>query len=138
MSNEITPMQAVQDKIKTRIQDEFVSLIPDEMFANMVASVIKDFTTDKPATYHGHSPTPSPLKQMIKAEIETKAKEAILKELAKLDDGHWNSYGQRVAGDAIKKFIAENFNEMLRSIQGQMVDMSVMMALQKMREGIRY
>lgn len=137
MSTEIAPLQSVQDNIKNKIKAEFANLIPDEMWGAMVKSVIAEFTTDQIRDQYGHSNfKASPMKQMIRAEIETLAKDALKQELDRLSAGSWGVYGEKVAAEAIKKMIADNFPAILASIQAGFVEQAVMTTVSHMRNSM--
>lgn len=134
MTTEVAPLQSVQDTIKDRIKSEFANLIPDEMWQRMVESVVKDFTTDKHDSYRGHAE--SPMKTMIRTEIEAIAKAKIKDELENLAAPDWDRHGQMVVSEALKKMIAENFATILGSVQQGMVEMIVQNTVAQIRNNM--
>lgn len=133
MSNDVSPLQSVQENIKAKIKAEFVNLIPDELWATMVNSVVKEFITDKDRSYNNHA---SPLKQLIHAELAAQATALLRGELEKLDAGMWDGYGGKVASGAIQKLIAEHLPLLVASVQKGMVDMAVSSAVNHMRNAL--
>lgn len=136
MSTDISPLATVQQKIQDRIKAEFVSLIPEEMWTAMVDGVITDFTTDKPGRYNSDPIIKSPMKALINDEIGKLAKEAVMAELAKIAQPQWDERGQKIVSEAIKQMVSTNYNEMLASINQQMVEMAVMMAVNNLRNSL--
>lgn len=138
MSNEISPLASVQEKIQDKIKAEFVNLIPDEMWSSMVNSVIDDFTNDVKLDSYGRRDQQyvSPIKKMIRAEIDAMAQAAVKAELERLGAGHWDSMGRQVAGEAMKTLVAEHFNDILASVQSGMVNMAVFHAVNQMRQSM--
>ena len=134
MSNEVSPLQTVQENIKARIQSEFVNLIPEEMWDRMVQGQIKEFTEDKPEPYGRGGTVPSPLKTMIRQAIEEQAKLGVKQALDQVASGQWTAHGNAVVSEAMKKLLDEHFNEILASVQAGMVNFVTMMTVNKMRE----
>ena len=134
MSTEIAPLQAVQDQIKDRIKSEFVSLIPDEAWAAMVQSVIKDFTSPI-KSYNSNPDKPSPMAQLILDEVTAIAKTKVVAELNRLDQGAWDHFGQKTASEAVIKLVTEHMPTIMGSIQSSMANMLVMNAVAKIRNG---
>lgn len=133
MSTEIAPLQAVQNKIRDKIRAEFVELMPEDMWTKMVQSVIEEFTFDKPDSYG--KKTPSPLRKLIQDEVQAVAKDAVAKQLAKLDANAWNQFGEKTANDAVIKLVTEHFNEIVTSMQKSFGEMMVMNAVTAFRNG---
>ncbi len=136
MTAEVSPLNSIQENIKTRIKAEFVNLIPDEAWSAMVAGVVQDFTSPVRDRYNGNVKI-SPVQAMIRAEIESIAKAHIKSEIEALSGSMWDAFGQRVAGEAVKKLIADNFQLILASVQAGMVEMAVMTATNHIRNSMQ-
>jgi hypothetical protein len=136
MSNEVSPLQTVQENIKARIQSEFVNLIPDEMWDRMVTSQVDEFTKDKPESYGRGGTVPSPLKAMIRTAIEEQAKAGVKQALDRVASGVWSSHGETVVVEAMKKLIDEHFDMILKSVQSGMVEFVSAMVMNRMRDSI--
>lgn len=138
MANEVAPLQTVQENIKAKIKAEFVNLIPDEMWTAMVESVVNEFINDKTERNYGgdFKTTPSPLKQMIRAEIEALAKGILKAELDRLTAGAWNDFGQNVATEALKKLIAGSLPDIVAAMQAGMVEIAVTATVNHMRNSM--
>jgi hypothetical protein len=142
MSTEIAPLASVQEQIKNKIKGEFANLIPDEMWAQMVQSVVAEFTADQPhRDYNGRVDnskpvTPSPMKKLIRDEIDAMAKAKLKAEIDKLGASTWDGYGKQVASQAVSKLIDDHFPELLASVQAGMVEMAVMQAVNHMRNSM--
>ena len=134
MSNDLTPMQSVQEKIKARIQADFVNLIPEEMWDQLVASTISEFRSTKDA--RGYDQVP-PIKKMIDEALREQAQTAIREALDRVHVGTWDVAGNRAVGEAMKKLIAEHFDDVLKSVQVGMVEFAVMAATNHMRNAIQ-
>jgi len=134
MGTEVAPLTAVQEKIKDRIKDEFVSLIPDEMWSQMVQAVIDDFTRGK-ADRYSSSTTEAPMKRMIREAIEEMCREKIKAELAQ-HVTTWDGYGRRTVAEATEKMIRERAPEMLAATQAGMTQMLVENAIQNLRNSM--
>lgn len=137
MAAELTPLQSIQDNIRDRIKAEFVNLIPDEAWTAMVQSVVTEFTTDTRDRYNSSLPHTSPMKAMIRGELEAIAKGHLKTELDRLAVGSWNASGQQIASEAIRTLIAEHFPAILASVQAGMVEMAVMTATNHMRNAMQ-
>lgn len=141
-TTDVAPLTTVQEKIKDKIKGEFVALIPDDMWEKMVASVVSDFTTDQPQRdYNGRVDNskpliPSPMKAMIRAEIEALAKAKLKAEIDMLGAVTWDGYGRQVASEAVNKLIDDHFPALLASVQSGMVEMAVMQAVNHMRNSM--
>jgi hypothetical protein len=139
MANEVSTLQSVQDNIKSRIKAEFVNLIPDEMWSRMVAEVVSDFTKDRienPNSYSARRQE-APIKMLIREQIEAIAKTHIMANLDELTRAHWDSHGQLVASEALKKMIAEHFPVILASIQAGFTEMIVQNAVNHIRNSMQ-
>jgi vacuolar-type H+-ATPase subunit E/Vma4 len=135
MTTDISPLTTVQEKIKGRIRSEFVDLIPDEMWAAMVQSVVNDFTREKVSPYDRNKTEPSPLAAMIRSEIEAICKEKIAEELRK-HQASWDGYGQRTVSEATAEMIRDHTPAMLAAMQAGMTQMMVQGAIQSLRNSI--
>lgn len=76
------------------------------------------------------------MKHMIRSEIEVIAKAKIREELDRLAAPEWDGHGKMVASQALKKMIAENFAEILGSVQQGMVDMIVANTVNQIRNSM--
>lgn len=133
MGTELSPMASVQEKIKAKIKEEFVSLLPDEVWSEMVRAVITDFTTDKKKDEYGrNAPRPSPLKEIIQTELRAIVNEQLKGELNKLGNGPWIG-SKQAASEAVKKLVATSYQEILESIQRQQVENIVLQAVSQLR-----
>lgn len=135
MGTELEPLAKVQDQIRERIKAEFASLIPDEMWTQLVQSVVKDFTSDTPGQYGHRERNMSPVKKLIADAIEAEAKQHVAVALDTLRP-QWGGYGEEIVTTAVKKLVADNFEELLKSAQHGMVSFVVALAIQKLRDGM--
>lgn len=138
MTNEIAPLQAVQDKIRDRIRADFVELMPDDLWGKMVESVVSTFTSPEKDSYGRETGKPSPLAQLITKEIEALAQQSVQQELSRLDANYWGQWGHKAANDAVMKMVTENMPDIMASIQNSMASMMVMNAVSAIRNSRQY
>lgn len=138
MSNDIAPMQSIQAKIQDRIKSEFVNLIPDEVWEQMVASVVNDFTRDPPPKdqYGRSTGAMSPIKAIIHKAIEDQVRAAVAEKLNLYTQPEWDERGQALINKAMRTLIEENFEALLLSVNGGMVSMMVNTAMQNLRNSL--
>lgn len=125
--NELMNTDTIRDKIRERIQKEFVELIPQEAWQALVEGEIKWFMADTTSGSYRQS-GPSPLRVMIRVELENKFKEDVLNQLA-LMQGSWGRDGEMEAGDAVK--------EMVKGIAPELWKIAVSGIVQRAIEGFR-
>lgn len=134
MTNEISPMQSVQDRIADKIKAEFVDLMPPEVWKQLVEAQLQAFQSK--TTSYGHSQE-APIAKLIREAIEAEAKTALKTQLDLVFTNTWvDANGKQVLGDAMKALIAEHFDTILASVQAGMVQQAVMFATQSMRNAI--
>ncbi len=102
---ELANIDTIKDRIKDRIQTEFVSLIPEEAWSNLVAKEVEWFTTAKGENY-ASTAKPSPLQTLVRCELESRFKEQISKTLSDMRGG-WNRNGRSTPSDAVTKMVKE-------------------------------
>lgn len=132
MSN-IAPLTNVEEQIKDRIKSDFANLIPDEMWSDMVRSVIHDFTTDK-TNRHGDVKH-SPLKELMTWELNKICREKIAEELEK-HTVNFDSYGNRAVAEATELMIREHLPAMLTAMQEASVRIVVEQAIQNLKSSM--
>lgn len=118
MSTELAPLQQVQENIRERIKAEFANLIPDSMWQAMVASVVKDFTTDRKEY---NTTKPSPLKVIIETELRELCKQHLKAELDRLSADQWPQ-GDRIASVALQKLVQESLPLIMASAQSMFAE----------------
>jgi hypothetical protein len=121
MASEIATVVNIQETITQRIRASFVELLPEEAFAKIVADEIKRFTTDKEQFYDNRNLQPSPLRQLIRAELQNRFKESLKIELSKPEyTPVWGNAGQE-PGEVVKRIILESGAELWRAAVGNVV-----------------
>ena len=103
MNNEIVTVGDISEKIRERIQFEFVTLVPKEMWERLVKKEVEWFLTD--TGYHKNEP--SPLKTMIRRELEKTFIEQVKSQLDKMQEGGWGASNTMQAGEAVKTMVKE-------------------------------
>lgn len=125
MSEVSTEVKDIKTIISDKIRDQFVELMPDETWTNMVEAEIAKFTTVVKRTGYNQTSS-SPLQDMIKEEINALAKNAIK---AELGSGAWQAQyidGRQGASELVNKIVKEKASEVVSQVFGtavqQMVD----------------
>lgn len=124
---ELMNTDTIKDKIRERIQKEFVELIPEEAWKALVAGEIKWFMEDTSSGGYRQS-GPSPLRDMIRTELTNRFKEDVKKELDSMQ-GSWDPDGKMIAGEAVK--------ELVKGIAPELWELAVAGVVQKAIEGFR-
>lgn len=102
-----------EERVKQRIRDNFMDLIPDEQLQALVNTQIMHFNSVE-------------LPKMIKEEITAQYKAAIKAELEKPEyQKTWTDGGRWACSEMVTKLITENASEMLASMMGGMVQQVV-------------
>ena len=102
MNNEIVTVGDISEKIRERIQSEFVTLVPKEMWERLVKKEVEWFLAD--TGYRKNEP--SPLKTIIRRELEKTFIEQIKTQLNEMS-GSWRTDGNMQAGLAVKQMVKE-------------------------------
>lgn len=140
MSTEIaTQMKTVQDKVRDRIQTEFINLIPQEMWEQMVAVEIAAFTAEPKIDQWGRrdSNQGTTAHDMIREALNSVAKEKIAKELA---GDRWSAHFDGmdyVVGEAIKKIVVEQGDLIMKTMMTGMTQAVVDSAVQAFRSQLQ-
>jgi hypothetical protein len=121
-----TMMKNARETIKQRIQIDFVSLIPDDVFQAMVDAEIKEFTTDVKTLYNNEV-KPSPLRKMIQSIIEEKFRLQLKEELEKSEYvTQWNCHkNQNDPSVAVNRIIRENMDLIIQQAFGNVIQEAV-------------
>ena len=102
MGNEIATIGDISEKIRERIQSEFVTLVPKEMWERLVKKEVEWFLVD--TGYHKNNP--SPLRTMVRRELEKMFIEQVKIQLNEMD-GSWGADNKMHAGAAVKQMVKE-------------------------------
>lgn len=131
MSEISTELKDIKTIISDKIKSQFVELLPEELWTEMVGKEIEKFTTTVNRNgYNQKSTSTSPLQDLIQAEIETIAKAAIK---AELNSGEWQAQyidGKTGASDLVNKIVQERAAEVVSQVFGT--------AVQRMVDQIRF
>jgi len=129
MGNELVNIDTVKDKIRDRIQVEFISLIPKEAWDALVTKEINWFMTDKDNYYRSTNSAISPLRVLVRQELEKQFGEQIKKKLQEMGTCSWGANGQPEASKAVK--------EMVKKIAPELWEIAVAGVVQRAIEGFR-
>lgn len=137
MGNELsTELKTIQDRVRDRIQSEFIQLIPKDMWDKMVADELQKFITTYPAKNHWDKDIPSPLARLIQEQIEAVAKAKIREEFS---TGRWTANWNGVsyeASEATKKLVVEHGDLILKTILKQMMEMIAQNAIENFKNSL--
>jgi len=136
--NEVATVQeaasTLKDKIAEKIRAQFVELIPDDTWSQMVEAEIKWFTTGK-EHYHNSRQYVSPLQDDIRKALHVLAKDAIEKALSDAKWlGQYGPNGEALASEAVTKLVTENATTIVAQVFGS----AVQGAVQNMRNSNAY
>lgn len=116
-----TLMQGVKDRIKS----EFVSLIPDDHWNQMVKKEVDDFFQEKARGYNSVQRI-SKFGELVHAEVHKEAQKRIQKYLkSSVFNIVWNGNGMTTCSDKVKEVIMENSGEVLANMIGGMISQGI-------------
>lgn len=121
MSNDIQPFDpnVLKTTITNRIKEQFVALIPDDQWEQMVEVELNRFTTTTSNDY-SRSPKRSELSLMIEEALRGLAREAINKELEETYRSKVVENGTVRATEAMKKLVTEHATEIFAAVYSDM------------------
>ena len=124
---------SLSDLVRERIQKDFVSLIPDENWKQLVEGCIKEFTTKQLRDRNtARERSTSNLEELIYKELEDQAKAFIKAELAKPELGNslWgyadNGMAVPLATQIVQEICDKHAHKIFSAVVGSMVQ-NVMM-----------
>lgn len=114
---------SLKDKVREKIKEQFADLIPDDLWDKLVESELKWFISEpeRYGSYSSVSERVSPLKEMIRKELQNMVS-AKIKET--LDDPKWSSKwvdGHTVVSEAIKEVVTKHATEIVAQVFGSSV-----------------
>lgn len=112
MTNEITTMQTLQEKVSERIRATFIDLIPQAMWDDMVRKAMDQWVRDE-------------LPKLVNAEAEKRAKEELVKAF---NGAEWQDLwvgGQAVGSKAVQTIVGENAEAFVAAMFGGIVQRMV-------------
>lgn len=118
------------DKLRDRMRQTMVDLIPDDQWNAMISSEIKLFFEDVSQTSWntGRSmPAPSPLRSAIRSVLEEDAKKRVQEMINGPEwTSHWDSNGKESAGqkvvDVVKQYGAEIMGKWIEGAVQQVIN----------------
>lgn len=142
MSTEIsTQLKSVQDRVRDRIQTEFLALIPQELWEKMVNAEIQRFLSEPRYDQWGNrarndDSTPV-LKDLVREAINKAAKDKIAVELSSSKwNGNWNGTEYEV-GEAIKKMIVDHGDLIWKTLMVGMMEAVAQLVLQNFKNQLQ-
>jgi hypothetical protein len=112
-----TLMQGVKDRIKS----EFVSLIPDEQWSQMVEKEVNDFFKEKETGYSNSRMYASDFGILVREELRKEAQKRLTDYIGSLlFDKTYGQYGAPITSQKVKELMVENGGLMLQNMFGGM------------------
>ena len=127
MGTELTNIDTIKDKVRERIQIEFVQLIPKEAWDALVSKEVEWFMNYKDQWTTDRSP--SPLRQIVRKELEKIFIGQVKTTLMKMEITSWDDDGKPMASEAVKKMVKE--------IAPELWEIAVAGVIQRAVEGLR-
>jgi hypothetical protein len=96
------------DKIREKIKQSLVDVIPDDQWNTMLRAEIASFFEVKKHGYHDGSPKPSEFQRIVSMAVEEETKKRVL---AMLNSSEWTGYweGNKMrAGEEVARIVREN------------------------------
>ena len=128
MSNEVqkfdpsTLMQGVKDRIKS----EFVSLIPDDQWSQMIQKESDDFFRQKETGYSSNRQYASDFGILVRDELRKEAQKRLAEYLSSPEfNTMYGEHGQPVAAQKVKELIVENSGLILQNMFGGMFSIMI-------------
>jgi len=116
--SEIATMSTIQQKVSEKIKSQFLELIPDEAFAQMVEKELKAFTEDKPGDRWTNT-RKSPLSDMIELEIKNQFQAKVRSILSQPEfQAKWDNHNRVVASDAVTDLLKKSAPDILALMIG--------------------
>lgn len=114
------------DLVRDRIQKDFVQIIPEENWKQLVEGVVQQFTVKKKRNQYQNERYTSDLEELVYADLETKAKELIKAELNKPEyTSMWNGMNETVASAAVQEICQQHgqavFNKVISNMVGNVI-----------------
>lgn len=127
VSTDLTTPIPIGDILRTRVRDAIANAIPDEQMDEFIRREIDGFTRSIPSRDTWAAPIPSPLAQLIRAELAEQFKPAIKAKVAE-------KLGQWSGGDA-DKLVEDLAKEMAPKVMTELMTGIVGHALLALRSG---
>lgn len=119
---------SLSDLVRERIQKDFVSLIPEENWKELVDGTVKNFTQRKERGHRGNDNyrLTSDLEELILADLTERTKALIKTELNKPEyQTMWDGMGQNVASQVVQEICDKHahkiFNVMISTMVSQVM-----------------
>lgn len=123
---EIMTTDTIKDKVRERIQKEFVTLIPKEAWKQLVDGEINWLVS--PRKEYGRE-NPSLLKEMIREQLREIFAKQIKEELAGMQAEDWNAEGRPCAGPAVRL--------MVKQLAPELWELAIRDVIQRAVDGLR-
>lgn len=115
----------IEDLVAARIRAQFVELIPEETFNNMVKAAIADFTSVRSRNYDGTSPGPTKLEQIILDEIKRRFMEQVRAALNSPEFvDRWGKDGMEPS-EFVKRIITDLSPVLVQALFGSVVQSAI-------------
>ena len=129
MSDEIEKFDAneAMQRVRERIKDSFVSLIPDEQWNEMVKKEVDSYFKEKESGY-GQRAYASNFTLDVHSVLSEEVKQRVGKYLLENFNTAWNSNGIPICNAKVEDFITQNAGKILADMIGGTVQMAISQA----------
>ena len=112
-----------REQVEGRIKAEFMSLLPDEMFTEMVKDAIQRLTTSRTeGPDYNRRHVPSEFEKMVSEAL----KEDVVKQVrAVLAKPEWTGNWEGVIGEAVEELVKKNAAQMVASVFGSAIQHAI-------------
>jgi hypothetical protein len=125
----------LMDAVRDRIKAEFVGLIPEDAWKQMVKAEVDRFFKTEDMYSYGYSDRkalPSQFQRVVWDTLQEDTKARVKAFLESPEwSGEWDGNGQRKAGEAVKKIVVEKSGEIVASLLANAMQQTIEAARQR-------
>jgi len=126
MAEEITIYEGIKEKLRNKIKEQFVELIPEAEWDKMLADEFDKFTKGENCE----------MRRMMREEITKQMAAAINLEMGKSHyQMKWDNFGHEGAGQAVGKLIREHSQDLMTGLISGIVQEAVNQMRQSIQRG---
>jgi len=120
----------LMDAVRDRIKAEFVGLIPEDAWKQMVKAEVDRFFQQQDAYNYGYNEhrkaLPTQFQTVVWKALEEDTKARVKAFLESPEwAGEWDSNGQRKASEAVKKIVVEKSGEIVASLLANVMQQAI-------------
>lgn len=116
----------LMDAVRDRIKAEFVGLIPEDAWKEMVKSEVDNFLAPRHEPYNNQRELPSLFQGVVLEELKTAVK-AKMKEYLESKEWatQWGGQPMNTASEAVRKLVVEKSGEIMANVLGASMQAAV-------------